>query len=272
MIGPILRRSEAGRLPTRREIMLMLGAQGTEYHALLESAHRLSLHHKGEEPALRGLISIADDLQVESAMDEAISASRLGCTAVIIRQDGPCETDSVTWLVSQIKERTGLAVALCMGERSYDAFAAWRQAGAEEYILPHQLGNPRLYSTIYPGQTPATRLTRFLWLRGLGYRVSGGLFVGLEGQTDEGLTDEFETLRTAEVASLCLKPCSPDADVLRLLAVARHCLPQADLWVANDDVALQSQALASGANVLITSMPGFQPDVESIPIAMAHSL
>jgi len=273
MIGPILRRAEAGRLPSRREILLMLNSEGNEYTALLETARRVCQQHKGDEPALRALVTIDIEASMDLAVEEAVSAWRQGCTSVVIRAEGPCPgAGRIASLVREIKERTTLQVALCLGERPYDAYAVWRQAGAEEYVLPHECCNPRLYARIYPGHSPAERLTRYLWLKGMGYRVTGGMRVGMEDQTKDGLADDLEILRNADVSAVLLRPVDGAADLLRTLAIARLCLPEADLWVAADNVELQSQALASGANLLVTTLPGYALDVESIPLALAQEL
>lgn len=273
MIGPILRRAEAGRLPSRREVMLMLQAEANEYHALLDSAHRLCQRYKGEEPGLRGLVTIGLEGHLDLDLGQAVSAWRLGCTSVVLRQDGRVPSvDQVAWLIRQIREQTGLQIALCMGERPYEAYAAWRQAGAEEYVLPHECCNPRLYASLYPGHSPAERLTRCLWLQGLGYRVTGGLRIGLDGQTNEGLADDLETLRNADLSAVLLRPVNGTPDVLRILAITRFCLPKADIWLATDGLELQSQALACGASLIVTSLPGDTPDRESIPITLAQAL
>lgn len=273
MIGPILRRAEAGRLPSRREIMLMLQAEGNEYQTLLDTARRVCESVKGEAPSLRGLVTIGQAPRLDQALEEATGASLLGCTSVLVRQEGPCPgVERVAWLIRRIKAQTGLQVALGLGGRSYEAYAAWRQAGAEEYVLPHECSNPRLYARLYPGRSPAERLTRYLWLKGLGYRVTGGLRIGLEGQTNEGLVDDLEVLRNAGVAGVLLRPVNSSPEVLRMLAISRLCLPEADLWVATPDLELQSRALSCGANLIVTSLPGDAPDVDSIPITLAQAL
>lgn len=273
MIGPILRRAEAGRLPSRREVLLLLQAGGNEYHALLDTARRLCHRFKGEEPALRGLMTVDTEERLDQTLEEAISAHRLGCTSVVIRQEGPSlDVEGVAWLIRQVREQTGLQVALCLGERSYEAYAAWRQAGATEYVLPHECCDPWLYASLYPGHSPAERLTRYLWLKGLGYAVTGGLRIGLEGQTAGGLADDLEILRNAAVSGVVLRPVAGTADLLRLLAITRLCLPESDLWLATDDAELQSQALTCGASLIVTSLPGEGSDLESIPIALAQAL
>ncbi|MFZ5825322.1 MAG: hypothetical protein ACOY94_13535, partial [Bacillota bacterium] len=239
----------------------------------LDTARRICHRFKGEEPALRGLITVARDERVDQTLEEAISAQRLGCTSVVVRRDGSMpDVDAVAWLIRQVREQTDLQVALCLGERSYEAYAAWRQAGATEYVLPHECGNPGLYSSLYPGHSPAERLTRYLWLKGLGYQVTGGLRIGLDGQTAEGLADDLEILRNTDVSGVVLRPAEGTANLLRMLAITRLCLPEADLWLATDDAVLQSQALTCGASLLVTSMPGEGADLESIPIALAQAL
>lgn len=273
MIGPILRRAEAGRLPSRREVLLMLNAKDNQYQALLDSAHRLCQKHKGEETELRCLVTVGEGSNLEAVVGEAVSAWRLGCAAVVIQQEERAPgVEQVFQVIREIRQQTAMQVALCLGECSYDAYAAWRQAGADEYILPHECCNPRLYEALHPGHSPAERLTRYLWLKGLGYRVTGGLRIGLEGQSPENLADDLEILRNAGVSGVVLRPVNGTPEVLRMMAITRVCLPHADIWLATDDVALQAQALACGASLIVTSLPGEKASLDSIPFAMAQAL
>ena len=53
-------------------------------------------------------------------------------------------------LVRRIKAETPLAVTLSLGERDDDELAAWRQAGADRYLLRFETSNRALYERIHP--------------------------------------------------------------------------------------------------------------------------
>lgn len=237
-------------MPSRREVLLMLRADEREYQSLLEVAGRICRQMKGDQPSLRALIDLEAVGGRERALEEAVHAARQGSESVLLCASGEYGAEEVAVLIREIRTQTGMWVSLSMGERPYDAYALWRQAGAEEYLLPHDCCNPKLYARLHPGHSPAERLTRCLWLRGLGYRVAGGVCIGVSGQTSDDLADDLEVLRNSGVSAVVLRTVSEEADVLRVLAIARLCLPEADLWVATEDPVLQARSLTCGANIL----------------------
>lgn len=240
----------------------MMRAEADEYRSLLEVAGRICRKTKGEEPSLRFLV----DLEVsepQQVRDEVIHAWRRGCRSVLLCASPQYDAvGEVAALIRHIAAETEMEIALGLGERPYDVYALWRSAGAGEYLLPHDCCNPELFAHLYPGQSPAMRLTRGLWLKGLGYRVTGGICVGIRGQTDEDVADDLEVLRNAGFSGVVVRAADGAADVLRVLAIARLCLPEADLWVATEDPVLQARALSCGANILVTAHPdGARPEV-----------
>ncbi|WP_374713802.1 hypothetical protein [Symbiobacterium terraclitae] len=241
-------------MPSRREVLLMLRADEREYQSLLEVAGRICRQMKGDQPSLRALIDLQTVGGWERALEEAVHAAQHGSESVLLCASADYDAvEEVAVLVREIRTQTGMWVSLCMGERPYDAYALWRQAGAEEYLLPHDCCNPHLYARLHPGHSPAERLTRCLWLRGLNYRVAGGICVGVPGQTSEDVADDLEVLRNSGVSGVVLRSVSEEVDVLRVLAIARLCLPDADLWVATDDPVQQARSLTCGANILATT-------------------
>ncbi|WP_273377888.1 hypothetical protein [Symbiobacterium thermophilum] len=270
LIGPILRRAEAGRTPSRREILLMLRAEDEEYRSLLEVAGRICRQKKGEEPSLRFLV----DLEVSDPQrirEDVVHAWRTGCASVLLcASSGYDAVDEVAALIRDIAEQTDMQVVLGLGERSYEVYALWRHAGAVEYLLPHDSCNPDLFSQLHPGHSPAVRLTRGLWLKGLGYRVTGGICVGIDGETDEDLADDLEVLRNAGLTGVMVRSAGCAGDLLRVLAITRLCLPDADLWVATDDPVLQARALGCGANILVTAHPAGSD--HEVPRALSHGI
>ena len=65
-------------------------------------------------------------------------------------------------LVRRIKAETPLAVTLSLGERDDEELAAWREAGADRYLLRFETSNRALYERIHPprADTPSDRHTR----------------------------------------------------------------------------------------------------------------
>ncbi len=256
MIGPILRRAEAGRQPGFREIALLLQANGTDHQALLEAAGRITRACRGEGTTSRGVISLAVESTLDAPVEAACAAVRMGCKSVIIQREGPVDPDRIGDLVRRIKRTVPVHLALCLGERSYDDYALWRHAGVDQYILPHETCNLIAYAQLFPGRTPADRVTRYLWLRGLGYEVGGGLLTACVSRDSTGVVGDLEMLMNINTESVVIRQDSDPADLYKLLAVLRLCLPSADLWVKGESTEIESTALNIGANVRLVDVCG----------------
>lgn len=258
MIGPILRRAEAGRLPSFREVSMLLQAHDADYSALLETAGRVSRARKGEGASFRTQIPVEMGLNPASALQAVEGARQMGYSAVILRGEGELDPEEVAGLINRVKRTVPIHISLCLGERSYDEYALWRRAGAEQYILPHETCNPRAYSKLYPGKSPADRLTRYLWLRGLGYQVGGGLMADCMCQDRSCVVDDIEVLMNIGMESVFIRPTEDRDEMFQLIAVLRLCLPTADIWLSTDHPEMQSQSLTCGANTIVTGLPSFE--------------
>jgi biotin synthase len=93
--------------------------------------------------------------------------------------------------VREIKAHTGSAVTLSLGERPDADLVAWREAGADRYLLRFETSDPALYAAIHPpgprqkgrAAHPSDRIEMLLRLRELGYEIGSGIMVGIPGQT-----------------------------------------------------------------------------------------
>jgi biotin synthase len=127
----------------------------------------------GGEVYLRGLIELsnhcvrlcaycglrADNRQIERyrmSADEVIQCARqaveFGYGTVVLQsgEDHCITADWMTGLIRRIKGETSLAVTLSLGERDEQELAAWREAGADRYLLRFETSNPTLYDRIHP--------------------------------------------------------------------------------------------------------------------------
>ena len=93
-------------------------------------------------------------------------------------------------IISRIKDKTGLAITLSIGQRPYEDYKAFREAGADRYLLRHETANPNLYADLCPGRTLDERMQCLKGLKELDYEVGMGCMVGLPGQTVQDLADD----------------------------------------------------------------------------------
>jgi biotin synthase len=105
-------------------------------------------------------------------------------------------------VIRAIKAETPLAVTLSVGERSPGDLAAWRDAGADRYLLRFETSNRRLYDEIHPprpDQTVSDRVAVLHALRDLGYEVGSGVMIGIPGQTYEDLARDLVLFRELDL-------------------------------------------------------------------------
>lgn len=115
-------------------------------------------------------------------------------------------------LIRRIKRETPLAVTLSMGERPYEDLKAWKDAGADRYLLRFETSNAALYARIHPPRSGQTgdRFDILRQLRELGYEVGSGVMIGLPGQSFATLADDILFFRDFDMDMIGVGPYIPN--------------------------------------------------------------
>ena len=103
----------------------------------------------------------------------------------VVMQSGEDMHFSVHVLTPILREikKLDLAITLSIGERSFEEYKAFREAGADRYLLRIETTDKELYERMDPGMSFENRLRCLRDLRTLGYEVGTGSLIGLPGQT-----------------------------------------------------------------------------------------
>jgi biotin synthase len=122
--------------------------------------------------------------------------------------------DMVSDIVREIKRSfSDVAVTLSLGERSYDTYAKWREAGADRYLLRHETRNPDHYASLHPkGMSLNNRLRCLGDLKTLGYQVGCGFMVGSPGQTLWHLVEDLLYIKELSPHMVGIGPFIPHKD------------------------------------------------------------
>jgi biotin synthase len=131
--------------------------------------------------------------------DEILACARqargFGYGTVVLQagEDEGLTHEGIADLIGRIKQETGLAVTLSLGERTADELRAWREAGADRYLLRFETSNRQLYERIHPPRpgTTSDRIALLRRLRGYGYEVGSGVMIGIPGQTYDDLARDI---------------------------------------------------------------------------------
>lgn len=296
-LSSALLRALDGSLLTREEIVPLLALpEGEAREALFSAADAVRRQEVGDEIYLRGIIEFSNvcardclycglrgsNLRLHRyrmAESEIIETARLirnaGVGTVVLQsgEDPFFAPDRICRLIAGIRAETGLTVTLSVGERSPADYRAFREAGAERYLLKHETSSPALYRRLRPGSVLNDRLRCLSALGELGYEVGTGNMVGLPGQTLETLADDLLLMKEMNADMLGIGPFIPHPETplaqtpagdlyltLKVLAVARLLTRTTHIpaTTALGTLAPQGRlrALKAGANVV---MPDFTP-------------
>jgi len=185
----------------------------------------------GDEVHLRGLIELSNycvracgycglraaNREIERyrmSADEilacAATAREYGYGTVVLQsgEDYGIHTDWMADIVRRIKDETGLAVTLSLGERPDADLEIWRAAGADRYLLRFETSDDDLYRLIHP-DLPGRRSDRFAilaTLKRLGYEAGSGIMVGIPGQTWASVADDIDAFRGLDLDMIGIGP------------------------------------------------------------------
>lgn len=199
-----------------------------------------------------------------------------GIGTVVLQSGEQADLDSY-WLagiIREIKARFDIAITLSVGERPFDDYALWKEAGADRYLLKIETTNRQLYQKLHPQMSFDNRLKCSKDLGMLGYQNGSGNIIGLPGQTISDIADDvlffagqrFDMIGIGPFIphpATALSDCPPgDVEmVLKTVAVTRIATKDAHLPATTAIGSLNGNdhrpaALRAGANVL---MPNFTP-------------
>ena len=229
-----------------------------ELWALADAARKANV---GDEVHLRGLIEISNHcvrqcaycginacaqgitryrMAPEEILACAREAHRLGYGSVVMQagEDPGLRVETISALVREIKATTPLAVTLSLGERSDEELKAWREAGADRFLLRFETSDPTLYSLIHPS-LPHTLSDRFAQLdrmRAFGYEIGTGVMVGIPGQTWEILAQDIDAFRHYDMDMIGVGPFLPSPRTLLGGPDAHRYLAPPEAQVPNDEL------------------------------------
>lgn len=156
----------------------------------------------------------------------AAEAANRGYGAVVLQsgQDPWLEPQWISDIVRRIKGETALSVTLACEERPRETLAAWREAGADRYLLRFETSDRSLWQHIHPqpGQEPTHRFEILDWIRGLGYETGSGIMVGVPGQTWATLAEDLEWFRRLDLDMVGIAPYMPHPETPAGRIILRH--------------------------------------------------
>lgn len=166
------------------------------------------------------------------------------------------------------------AITLSIGERSYEQYKKYYEAGADRFLLRHETANEEHYRLLHPDSLSLENRKECLRnLKKIGYQVGTGFMVGSPYQTMECLVEDLLFIKELEPHMIGIGPFIPHKDtkfadfpagsvdltlfligILRLMN--RKALIPATTALGTMDKKGREKGILSGSNVL---MPNLSP-------------
>ncbi len=178
-------------------------------------------------------------------------------------------------IVAEIKSLyPDCAVTLSIGEKSYESYKAFFDAGANRYLLRHETADETHYSKLHPHEMSLKNRKECLFnLKEIGYQVGSGFMVGSPFQTLENIVCDLHFLQELDPDMIGIGPYITHAQTpfkdykngsldltLRLVSILRLMFPHALIpsTTALGTIAPNGRELGlkAGANVV---MPNLSP-------------
>ena len=208
----------------------------------------------------------------EELVETARRAVALGFQTIVLQSGEDLHFDQARLcrIIEQIK-RHDVALTLSVGERDYADYKAFRDAGADRYLLRIETTDTDLYHRLNPGMSWQRRHECLLMIRELGYELGSGIMVGQPGQTIASIADDLLYLKDIGIDMAGIGPFIPHPDTplaaesggtlelaLRTMAVMRLLMPDINIPATTAMESLHPQgrimALKAGANVVMPNV------------------
>lgn len=213
-------------------------------------------------------------MSVEQIIERARLISQMGIKTVVLQsgEDMYYSDKIIAEIIEKIKEFK-VAITLSIGERDFNEYKLWKEAGADRYLMRHETADQELYSKLHPKDSFRTRVEHLKKLRELGYEVGVGSMVGLPGQDDLSLAKDILFVRDFDADMVGIGPFIPHPSTplrdakpgtltktLKMIALTRLFLPDTNIPATTALGTIhplgRQLALKCGANVI---MPNFTP-------------
>lgn len=208
----------------------------------------------------------------ENIISYAEHAVNMGYRTIVLQsgEDEYYNTDLMCEIIEGIK-KLGVALTLSIGEKTYEEYKAFKEAGADRYLIRIETTDKTLYNQMHPNMDFDNRVRCLEDLGRLGYEVGTGCLVGLPNQTIESLADDILFFKEINADMVGIGPFIPHPHTplkdsatgsftlaLKVMALTRILLKDINIPATTAMETLNPNgriiALQSGANVVMPNV------------------
>lgn len=290
-LNNILEKASCTHKLEKEEIIVLLTSDGEE---LFRAADSIRKKYVGDEVHLRGLIEFSNickcsckycglrspnknieryRLEPDKIIEFAKRGIELGYKTIVLQsgEDNYYDSEKMCKIIKGIKH-LDVALTLSIGERSYDEYKAFKDAGADRYLLRIETTDENLYKKLHPNMSFENRKRCLYNIKELGYEVGTGCLVGLPEQSINSLADDILFFKELDADMIGVGPFIPHPDTplsadlepknfdlaLKVMAIVRLLLPDINIPATTAMETINPMgriiALQSGANVVMPNI------------------
>ena len=260
---------------------------------LFQTADKVREKYVGNEVHLRGLIEFSNickqncfycglrknnteakrgRMTKKEVIHYAKKAMEYGYKTVVLQsgEDSFFDTEKMCEIIQEIKA-LNLALTLSIGEKTKEEYKAYKDAGADRYLLRIETTDKELYKKMHPRMSYENRVSCLKNLKELGFETGTGCLVGLPSQTDENLAQDILFFKELDADMIGLGPFIPCPETplakeqggsfikaLKVMSLTRILLPDINIPATTAMETLVENgrilALRSGANVVMPNV------------------
>ena len=290
---------ELNRTLSKQEFITLLDNRSEELSEyLFEKSRKIAHKYFGNRIYTRGLIEFTNHcknncyycgiraenskveryrLTKEEILECCETGYKLGFRTFVLQggEDLYYSDDVITDIIQEIKGRFGdCALTLSIGERSYESYLRFFNAGADRYLLRHETATESHYRKLHPDKMSLLNRKQCLRdLKEIGYQVGTGFMVGSPFQTSENIAEDLMFIEELSPNMIGIGPFIPHCDTpfrneskgtLELttffIAILRLMIPNALIpsttALGTIDACGREKGILAGANVV---MPNLSP-------------
>ena len=198
---------------------------------LFEKARNIKAKYYGNKVYIRGLIEISNYCKNDClycgirrsnkkaqryrlTKDDILSCCKegyeLGFRTFVLQggEDSYYTDEKLVDIIGSIKQLyPDCAVTLSIGEKTFDQYKAYFDAGADRYLLRHETANDCHYSRLHPKELTLENRKQCLYnLKKIGYQTGTGFMVGSPYQTAENLAEDMLFLKELQPEMVGIGP------------------------------------------------------------------
>ncbi len=209
--------------------------------------------------------------QIFNIVKEAVE--RFGFKGIVLQsgEDPSYSSKEILNLIKKIMETYPVFLFLSVGEREDSFYRQAFEAGARAVLFRFETSDDALYAKLHPHSTLKERIRYLKFLKSIGYLIATGGLIGLSGQRNETIIDDFLLAQELGCDMYSFGPFVPHPNttlsccnapnveyILKALSILRLIDPYGKILVTTAletlDPKAKRQALLCGANSIMLNL------------------